>query len=85
MALRVQVSSMRRVEAAALGFVVRLFGSRFLWLLSVAVWVTFFFPSVEYLDPNFGVTHIGIGYCITSSDILICIPILLTEGVCWNQ
>ena len=43
-----------------------------------------FFPSVEYLDPNFGVTHVGIGYCITSSDILIRIQILLTEGACWN-
>ncbi len=74
---------MRRVEAAALGFVVRLFGSRFLWLLSVSAWVMFF-PSVEYLDPNFGVTHVGIGYCIISSDILIRIQILLTESAGWN-
>ncbi len=36
------------------------------------------------LDPNFGVTHVGIGYCITSSDTLIRIQILLTEGACWN-
>ncbi len=43
-----------------------------------------FFPSVKYLDPNFGVTHVGIGYCITSSDILICIQILLTESAGWN-
>ena len=27
-----------------------------------------FFPSVEYLDPNFGVTHVGIVYCNISSD-----------------
>jgi hypothetical protein len=70
---------MQRVKAAALEFVVRLFGSRFLWLLSVAVWVTFF-SLLTNLDPNFGVTHVGIGYCITSSDILICIQILLTEA-----
>ncbi len=36
------------------------------------------------LDPNVGVTHVRIGYCITSSDILIRIQILLTEDACWN-
>jgi hypothetical protein len=53
------------------------------WLFSVAVWVTLF-PLLTNLDPNFGVTHVGIGYCITSSDILIHVQILLTEGICWN-
>ena len=31
-----------------------------------------FFPSVEYLDPNFGVTHVGIVYCNISSDTSCC-------------
>jgi hypothetical protein len=82
MALRVKALSMRRVEAAALGFVVRLFGSQFLVVECCRVGDIFFL--LTNLDPNFGVTHVGIKYCIISSDILICIQILLTEGICWN-
>ena len=83
MALRVQELSMRQVEAAALGFVVRLEESIFVVVECCRVGDVFF-PSVEYLDPNFGVTHVGIVYCIISSDILIRIQILLTESAGWN-
>ncbi len=71
-----------RVEGAALGFIVWLFGIQFLVVECCHVGDVFFL--LTNLDPNFGVTHVGIEYCIIPSDVLICIQILLRYDVCWN-
>ena len=72
--MQVPVGAMQ-VEAARWDLLSGYLGVNF-WLLSVFVWVTFFFLLTN-LDPNFGVTHVGIEYCIIPSDVLICIQILL--------